>query len=51
MRGNQSVRIHRDSARRRGADGVITTPRGIVRTPAFMPVGTGATVKAMFPRT
>jgi queuine tRNA-ribosyltransferase len=29
--------------------GVITTPRGIVRTPAFMPVGTGATVKAMFP--
>ena len=29
--------------------GEITTPRGIVRTPAFMPVGTGATVKAMFP--
>jgi queuine tRNA-ribosyltransferase len=29
--------------------GVITTPRGEVRTPAFMPVGTGATVKAMFP--
>ena len=29
--------------------GAITTPRGIVRTPAFMPVGTGATVKAMFP--
>jgi queuine tRNA-ribosyltransferase len=29
--------------------GVIATPRGIVRTPAFMPVGTGATVKAMFP--
>src|SRR5512134_1071468 len=29
--------------------GVISTPRGIVRTPAFMPVGTGATVKAMFP--
>jgi queuine tRNA-ribosyltransferase len=29
--------------------GVIHTPRGIVRTPAFMPVGTGATVKAMFP--
>jgi queuine tRNA-ribosyltransferase len=29
--------------------GAITTPRGTVRTPAFMPVGTGATVKAMFP--
>jgi queuine tRNA-ribosyltransferase len=29
--------------------GEIATPRGIVRTPAFMPVGTGATVKAMFP--
>jgi queuine tRNA-ribosyltransferase len=27
----------------------IATPRGIVHTPAFMPVGTGATVKAMFP--
>ena len=29
--------------------GAIATPRGIIRTPAFMPVGTGATVKAMFP--
>src|SRR5262245_34472047 len=29
--------------------GAIATRRGIVRTPAFMPVGTGATVKAMFP--
>ena len=29
--------------------GEIVTPRGIVRTPAFMPVGTAATVKAMFP--
>ncbi len=29
--------------------GEIATPRGMVRTPAFMPVGTGATVKAMFP--
>ena len=35
-----------DGAARTGA---IATPRGIVRTPAFMPVGTGATVKAMFP--
>jgi len=29
--------------------GVIDTPRGEVRTPAFMPVGTAATVKAMLP--
>jgi queuine tRNA-ribosyltransferase len=36
----------RDGSARTGA---IATPRGIVRTPAFMPVGTGATVKAMFP--
>ena len=28
--------------------GEIATPRGLIRTPAFMPVGTGATVKAMF---
>ena len=29
--------------------GTIRTPRGAVRTPAFMPVGTAATVKAMLP--
>jgi queuine tRNA-ribosyltransferase len=29
--------------------GVIRTPRGDVRTPAFMPVGTAGTVKAMMP--
>lgn len=29
--------------------GVIETPHGPVRTPAFMPVGTQATVKAMYP--
>ncbi|MEM7397526.1 MAG: tRNA guanosine(34) transglycosylase Tgt [Pseudomonadota bacterium] len=28
--------------------GVLETPRGKIRTPAFMPVGTQATVKAMF---
>jgi queuine tRNA-ribosyltransferase len=33
----------------RARTGAITTPRGQIRTPAFMPVGTGATVKAMFP--
>jgi len=29
--------------------GIIGTPRGDIRTPAFMPVGTAATVKAMLP--
>jgi queuine tRNA-ribosyltransferase len=34
-----------DNARR----GRIDTPRGEIRTPAFMPVGTAGTVKAMYP--
>ncbi len=29
--------------------GVISTKRGDISTPAFMPVGTAATVKAMMP--
>ena len=35
-----------DGAARTGA---IKTPRGEIRTPAFMPVGTAGTVKAMLP--
>lgn len=39
--------IHaRDGAARTGE---ISMPRGVIRTPAFMPVGTAATVKAMYP--
>ncbi|WFE87554.1 tRNA guanosine(34) transglycosylase Tgt [Roseibium porphyridii] len=38
--------ISSDGMARRGE---ITTPHGVVRTPAFMPVGTQATVKAMYP--
>ncbi len=37
--------IARDGRARRGE---ITMPRGTVRTPAFMPVGTAGTVKAMY---
>ncbi|MEM9811750.1 MAG: tRNA guanosine(34) transglycosylase Tgt [Pseudomonadota bacterium] len=37
---------HRDGRARTGA---LSTPRGEIRTPAFMPVGTAATVKAMLP--
>ena len=36
----------RDGAARTGE---IRMPRGTIRTPAFMPVGTAATVKAMYP--
>ena len=38
--------LARDGAARAG---VIETPRGPIRTPAFMPVGTAGTVKAMLP--
>jgi queuine tRNA-ribosyltransferase len=40
------VVIATDGSARRGE---ILTPRGTIRTPAFMPVGTAATVKAMRP--
>jgi queuine tRNA-ribosyltransferase len=33
----------------RARTGVVSTPKGDIRTPAFMPVGTAATVKAMLP--
>jgi queuine tRNA-ribosyltransferase len=33
----------------RARAGIVGTPRGAIRTPAFMPVGTAATVKAMLP--
>nr|WP_197077633.1 tRNA guanosine(34) transglycosylase Tgt [Hyphomicrobium sp. 99] len=38
--------LSQDGKARRGE---IVTPRGIIRTPAFMPVGTVATVKALYP--
>jgi queuine tRNA-ribosyltransferase len=33
----------------KGRVGVITTPHGVIHTPAFIPVGTKATVKAVLP--
>jgi len=42
-----SFTLHATDGRAR--TGVIATPRGEIRTPAFMPVGTAATVKAMMP--
>ncbi|MCB1298582.1 MAG: tRNA-guanine transglycosylase, partial [Microthrixaceae bacterium] len=45
MRLPFSVEVSRDRARA----GVIETPHGAIRTPAFVPVGTKATVKAVLP--
>ena len=42
-------RFKRHAASGAARTGVIETPRGEIRTPAFMPVGTAATVKAMLP--
>ena len=35
----------------RGRSGLISTPHGDINTPAFIPVGTKATVKSMLPET
>ncbi len=42
-----SFTLNATSGKARG--GLIATPRGEIRTPAFMPVGTAGTVKAMLP--
>ena len=47
MTNRFSFDLHATDGRAR--TGVIHTPRGDIRTPAFMPVGTAATVKAMMP--
>lgn len=45
---NFSFELHNtDGMARRGT---VRTPRGDIRTPAFMPVGTAATVKTMYPQ-
>lgn len=44
---NVSFKINQTQGKAR--TGIFKTPRGDIRTPAFMPVGTAATVKAMLP--
>ena len=46
MRG---IRFEIKATEGAGRVGALHLPRGTIRTPAFMPVGTAATVKAMFP--
>ncbi len=45
----QRFKFQVNAADGKARTGVISTPRGDIRTPAFMPVGTAATVKAMLP--
>ena len=42
-------RVEANGGQFRGRTGVITTPHGQIETPAFTPVGTKATVKAVLP--
>jgi queuine tRNA-ribosyltransferase len=46
---NKRISFSLNATDGRARTGVINTPRGEIRTPAFMPVGTAATVKAMLP--
>lgn len=46
---NSSVTFTLSATDGKARAGLIRTPRGEIRTPAFMPVGTAGTVKAMLP--
>ncbi|GGG49480.1 queuine tRNA-ribosyltransferase [Kocuria dechangensis] len=43
------ARVEANGGRFLGRTGTVTTPHGTIRTPAFVPVGTKATVKAVLP--
>ena len=44
-----SFKVERTIPQALGRSGVITTPHGEIKTPAFIPVGTKATIKAALP--
>jgi len=44
-----NLRSHKSNSKPLGRVGVITTPHGDIKTPAFIPVGTKATVKSVLP--
>ncbi|MGD9618696.1 MAG: tRNA guanosine(34) transglycosylase Tgt [Mycolicibacterium sp.] len=46
-----SFRVEAELPGRRGRAGVLRTPHGEIRTPAFVAVGTAGTVKAVLPET
>ena len=44
-----SFQVKSSLPNRLGRSGVITTPHGQIKTPAFIPVGTEATLKSVLP--
>jgi len=46
-----SFEIEKRAASGRARAGTLTTPHGVIKTPAFVPVGTKANVKGVFPDT
>jgi queuine tRNA-ribosyltransferase len=44
-----SFKVGKNLDGRLGRTGVITTPHGEIKTPAFIPVGTKATLKSVLP--
>ncbi len=48
--GMSEIRLELSATDGTARTGLLRTPRGDIRTPAFMPVGTAATVKAMLPQ-
>ena len=44
-----SFKVGKDLPNRLGRTGQITTPHGVINTPAFIPVGTKATLKSVLP--
>ncbi|MFM8752990.1 MAG: tRNA-guanine(34) transglycosylase, partial [Actinomycetota bacterium] len=44
-----SFSIESEIPNRQGRSGEILTPHGVIKTPAFIPVGTKATVKSVLP--
>ena len=42
--------VERNGGKFQGRTGVITTPHGTIKTPAFITVGTKATVKSVLPQ-
>jgi queuine tRNA-ribosyltransferase len=49
MTGENAFGLHIRACDGAARTGEIRMPRGIIRTPAFMPVGTAGTVKGMYP--
>ena len=49
MNGQFYFRVGKTLSNRLGRSGVITTPHGQIKTPAFIPVGTKATLKSVLP--